>query len=100
MDSLSLHIQPLFEQGIIKDSHAAEFPKVSPFDIQVFLTTQGRRGTNAALSLPLLFINEASAHTTPAPTESRNWPVCSGLYVKWQELHSLTPQTKLFTQLW
>lgn len=58
-----------------------------------------RRVTNATLSLPLLFINAASAHTAPAPAESHNCPVCSGLYMKWQQLHSLTPQTKLFTQL-
>lgn len=43
-----------------------------------------RRVTNAALSLPLLFINAASAHTAPAPAESHNRPVCPGLYMKWQ----------------
>lgn len=41
-----------------------------------------RRVTNAALSLPLLFINAASAHTAPAPAESHNCPVFSGLYME------------------
>lgn len=77
---------------VVKDSCAAEFPKVSPFDRRVFLTVQVRRGTGAALSLPLLFINAASAHTTPAPSESHNWPVCSGLYVKYTQSRS-TDQT-------
>lgn len=66
---------------------------------EVFSDHGSKESYKCSLSLPLLFINAASAHTAPAPAESYKWPVCSGLYMKWQELHSLTPQTKLFTQL-
>lgn len=75
-------------------SRAADFTK---FSIKVFLMLRVRSSTKAAVSLLLLFLNAASAHTAPALSESCNWPVCSGLYTKWQKLHTLTPQTKLLT---
>lgn len=39
-----------------------------------------RSGTKAAVSLLLLFLNAASAHTAPALSESCNWPVFRFVY--------------------